>query len=594
VSDALATGQPPLLIDGLAVRYPGKKAPSLEGVALVVAAGERVGVAGRTGAGKSTLALAAAGFIPRVVRARLDGRIEIGGVGTAGAAAADALLGRVGIVFATPANQLSASKQTVREELAFGLENLGIPRAEMDPRIDDTLARLGIAHLADREPFTLSGGEQQRVAIASIVAMGTSVLVLDEPTAQLDPAGTTAVADLLEALARGGTAVLCAEHDPAVLGRMDRCLVLDHGREIALDRPGTALALAADLAGLSPPTLVRLARDASLDLGQAFDEAAVAEGLRSWAATGRPSGERAAGAVPVPFANTSSGPPAVAGEADAGWTPGRDRPPVRISVDGLAHRYPGGVEAVRGVSLAIEPGEAVAVLGQNGSGKTTLVKHLDGLLRPDAGRVLLDGAPTDDRSVAELARTVGFVFQNPDDQLFERSVEREVAFGPRNLGIAPGDIAALVTRSLASVGLASERTTNPYDLDLSRRKLVALAGILAMDPAVLVLDEPTTGQDADGVERIGAIIVAFRGAGRSVVAVTHDMEFAARHFTRIVVMRAGEVVADGPPAEVFVPANGALLASTGLTLPPAARIAARLRLDVAVLDAPGLLAALRR
>ena len=308
MSDALATGRPPLLIDGLAVRYPGKKVPSLEGVSLEVAAGERVGVAGRTGAGKSTLALAAAGFIPRVVRARLDGRIEIGGVATAGAAA-DALLGRVGIVFATPANQLSASKQTVREELAFGLENLGIPRGEMDPRIDDTLARLGIAHLADREPFALSGGEQQRVAIASIVAMGTSVLVLDEPTAQLDPAGTTAVADLLEALARGGTAVLCAEHDPAVLGRMDRCLVLDHGREIALDRPGTALARAADLAGLPMPTLVRLARDASLDLGHAFDEAAVAEGLRAWAATGGPSGRARQPARPR-SAEPSSGPAA--------------------------------------------------------------------------------------------------------------------------------------------------------------------------------------------------------------------------------------------------------------------------------------------
>ncbi len=594
MSDALAPGQPPLLIDGLAVRYPGKKVPSLEGISLDVAAGERVGVAGRTGAGKSTLALAAAGFIPRVVRARLDGRIEIGGVRTAGAAA-DALLGRVGIVFATPANQLSASKQTVREELAFGLENLGIPRAEMDPRIDDTLARLGIAHLADREPFALSGGEQQRVAIASIVAMGTSVLVLDEPTAQLDPAGTTAVADLLEALARGGTAVLCAEHDPAVLGRMDRCLVLDGGREIALDRPGTALALAADLAGLSPPTLVRLARDASLDLGHAFDEAAVAEGLRAWAAAGGSPGPRPEDSeIATPVADPPSRSPDVAGDPDPAWTPGGDRPPVRISVDGLVHRYPGGVEAVRGVSLAIEPGEAVAILGQNGSGKTTLVKHLDGLLRPDAGRVLLDGAPTEDRSVAELARTVGFVFQNPDDQLFERSVEREVAFGPRNLGIAPGDIAALVTRSLAAVGLASERTTNPYDLDLSRRKLVALAGILAMDPAVLVLDEPTTGQDADGVERIGAIIEAFRGAGRSIVAVTHDMEFAARQFTRIVVMRAGEVVADGAPEEVFVPANGALLASTGLTLPPATRIAARLGLEGGVLDAPGLLAALRR
>jgi len=267
---------------------------------------------------------------------------------------------------------------------------------------------------------------------------------------------------------------------------------------------------------------------------------------------------------------------------------------VRITIDRLVHRYPTGIEAVRGVSLIIEPGGAVAILGQNGSGKTTLAKHLNGLLRPAEGRVLFDDEPTDGRSVAQLARTVGFVFQNPDEQLFERSVEREVAFGPRNLGIATGEVAALVTSSLAAVGLADQRSTNPYDLDLSRRKLVALAGILAMDPAVLVLDEPTTGQDADGVERVGAIVDAFRESGRSVVAITHDMEFAATHFTRVVVMRAGEIVADGPPRDVFAPANRSLLASTGLTPPPAARVAYRMGLDDVPLDAATLLAALRR
>ena len=583
----------PLRTDGLAVRYPTKKAPSLEGVSLEVGRGERLGVAGRTGAGKSTLALATAGFIPRVVRARLDGRVMIDGVDAA-AAPADALLGRVGIVFATPANQLSASKLTVREELAFGLENLGVPRAEMDPRIDGTLDRLGIAHLADREPFALSGGEQQRVAIASIVAMGTTVLVLDEPTAQLDPAGTAAVADLLDELAKAGAAILCAEHDPSVLGRMDRCLVLDSGRMVALDVPGTALALAAEAASLTPPTLVRLAEAASLDLARAFDEPAVAAGLRAWADAGGVARELAHGATTATTAAAAAAgsiaAPPLPGPA---WTPARERAPVRVEVDGLVHRYPGGVEAVRGASLRVDPGEAVAILGQNGSGKTTLVKHLNGLLRPDEGRILLDDVPTDGRSVAELARTVGFVFQNPDDQLFERSVEREVAFGPRNLGIATADVANLVVGSLAAVGLLEERTTNPYDLDLSRRKLVALAGVLAMDPAVLVLDEPTTGQDVDGVERVSAIIEAFRGAGRSVVAITHDMEFAARHFSRIVVMRAGEVVADGPPGLVFAPGNATLLASTGLTPPPAARIAARLGLATVPLDAAALLATLR-
>jgi energy-coupling factor transport system ATP-binding protein len=274
------------------------------------------------------------------------------------------------------------------------------------------------------------------------------------------------------------------------------------------------------------------------------------------------------------------------------WTPGRDRPPVHVAVEDLVHRYPTGVEAVRGVSLTVAPGEAIAILGQNGSGKTTLVKHLNGLLRPAKGRVTLDGAATDDRSVAELAATVGFVFQDPDDQLFERSVAREVSFGPRNLGLPAGEVAELVERSLAAVGLEGDGPTNPYDLDLSRRKLVALAGILAMNPAVLVLDEPTTGQDADGIARVGAILRAFREAGRSLVAITHDMEFAATQFTRIVVMRSGTVVADGAPAEVLAAANADLLATTGLTPPPAARIAARLGLTARTFDAEGLLAAL--
>ena len=256
------------------------------------------------------------------------------------------------------------------------------------------------------------------------------------------------------------------------------------------------------------------------------------------------------------------------------------------------HRYPTGIEAVRGVSLAIEPGEAVAILGQNGSGKTTLVKHLNGLLRPAEGRVLLDGQATDGRSIADLAATVGFVFQNPDEQLFERSVEREVAFGPRNLGVPAAAIAERVTGSLAAVGLSAERATNPYDLDLSRRKLVALAGVLAMDPAILVLDEPTTGQDADGVARVGAVVEAMRAAGRTVVAITHDMEFAATRFGRVVIMRDGVVVADGPPERVFAPAGLDLLTSTGLTPPPAARVAARMGLDVVPLDAAGLLRAL--
>ena len=569
-----------LQVSDLTVRYPARRQPSLDEIDLTVSRGERVGVAGRTGAGKSTLALAASGFIPRVVRATVGGSVTIGGI-DARAAGAGQLLGKVGIVFSTPANQLSASKLTVREELAFGLENLGVPRVEMDPRIDGVLERLAIADLAEREPFSLSGGEQQRVAIASIIAMGTDVLVLDEPTAQLDPAGTTSVADLLDGLAGSGTTILCAEHAPTVLGRMDRCLVLDDGRAVALDRPGSALSTAWREVDLRPPTLVRLATLAGVAPGHEFDEAAIAAGLAAWRASG---GMLPDGWAPIAVED---------GVGPARWDPGATRSPVPVEVRGLVHRYPNGVEAVRGVSLSVEPGEAVVILGQNGSGKTTLAKHLNGLLRPAEGQVLLDGAPTDGLSVDQLAATVGFVFQNPDEQLFERSVEREVAFGPRNLRRSADEIVELVARSLDAVGLSDVRSTNPYDLDLSRRKLVALAGVLAMDPAVLVLDEPTTGQDAAGIERVGAVVRAFRDAGRSVIAITHDMEFAAANFTRVIVMRLGEVIADGPPSAIFAPDQRDLLASTGLTPPPAARIAAAMGLSSVPADANALVTALR-
>ena len=295
----------------------------------------------------------------------------------------------------------------------------------MDARIDAVLDRLGIVHLAGREPLALSGGEQQRVAIASIVTMGPRLLVLDQPTAQLDPAGTAEVASLLGELAAAGTAILCVEHDPEVLRTMDRVAVLDGGRLVGIDLPGVALGPAiAGRAGLAAPALVELAVLAGLDPSAAFDIDAVAAGLANAEAV-------AATAPPTP-----SPPPST-----SGWAPTADRAVPTIELDGLSFRYPNGPEAVRGVDLRIEPGESVAIVGQNGSGKTTLAKHLDGLLRPTGGTVRLDGRPTADVPVDRLAATVGFAFQDPGDQLFERTVEREVTFGPRNLGFDAGRIA---------------------------------------------------------------------------------------------------------------------------------------------------------
>jgi energy-coupling factor transporter ATP-binding protein EcfA2 len=558
-SGGAATGDTPeprgVALEAVEVRYPGRREPALADVSLAVGRGDVVGVAGRTGAGKSTLALLAAGFIPRVVRATVAGRAAVDGIPATGLDAG-ALAGRVGIVFSTPANQLSASKLTVREELAFGLENLGVSRDAMDSRIDAVLSELGIEHLAGREPFALSGGEQQRVAIASIVVMGTGALVLDEPTAQLDPAGTRQIAELLRATASEGRAVLCVEHDPTVLGRTDRCVVLDGGRMVGVAAPGEALGSGIlGTTGVPVPTLVRLAEWAGVDPGLAFDEDAVARRLRASSGRGKPA-------------------PRTAGST-LDWTPVLERTGLALEVRGITHRYPRGVEALRGVDLAIGPGEVVAIVGQNGSGKTTLAKHLDGLLRPDTGSVAVGGRDIAGLPVHETARSVGFVFQNPDDQLFNRSVEREVAFGPRNLGLVGASALELVERALELTGLVAVRATNPYDLGLSMRKLVALASVLAMEPQVLVLDEPTTGQDGPGVERVGAIVDAYRRDGRTVVAITHDMEFAARHFGRIVVMQGGRVVADGTPLDIFSPGRAHLLESTGLEPPVSARLGAR-------------------
>jgi energy-coupling factor transport system ATP-binding protein len=257
-----------------------------------------------------------------------------------------------------------------------------------------------------------------------------------------------------------------------------------------------------------------------------------------------------------------------------------------IRVEQLVHVYAqGDVRALDGVDLGIGTGERVALIGQNGSGKSTLVRHLNGLLRPTEGRVLLGGVPTAGRTVAELARSVGLVFQDPDRQIFASSVRAEVEFGPRNVGMGGDARREAVARALAAVGLAAEEDTNPYDLGQSRRKLLALASVLAMGTPILVLDEPTTGQDERGIGVVRRVINEVSSAGRTVIAITHDMRFVAEAFERVVVMRAGRVVLDGPPDAVFAPDAWPVLASTRLepTLP--ALLGERLGLGVTPSDA---------
>ena len=261
-----------------------------------------------------------------------------------------------------------------------------------------------------------------------------------------------------------------------------------------------------------------------------------------------------------------------------------------LQVEGLVHVYPDGTRAVDGVDLKIARGERVAIVGQNGSGKTTLVRHFNGLLRPTEGRVLVEGVDAAERRVAALAASVGLAFQDPDRQIFAGKVRAEVAFGPRNLRRTGADLEQAIDAALLATGLDGEAQTNPYDLGYSRRKLLALASVLAMATPIVVLDEPTTGQDARGIARIRAIVDGLAADGRTVVAISHDMRFVAESFERVIVMRDGRIALDGSPDDVFAEPAWPTLASTFLEPPLAARIGARLGLGPTPTDA-ALLAA---
>jgi energy-coupling factor transport system ATP-binding protein len=249
-----------------------------------------------------------------------------------------------------------------------------------------------------------------------------------------------------------------------------------------------------------------------------------------------------------------------------------------IELEAVSFAYPDGTRALTDVGLRIEPGEVVAIVGQNGSGKSTLARHLNGLLRPSSGRVLLDELDIRTIHVARLAARVGLAFQNPDRQLFAGRVSAEVEFGPRNLGIRGLELSDRVSAALSAVGLNGVADANPYDLGYSRRKLLALASVLAMRTPIVILDEPTTGQDARGVSRVRAVVAAAAAEGRTVIAISHDMRFVAECFRRVIVMRAGQVVLDGAPDLVFAEAAWPELRATYLEPPLSAMAGARLGL----------------
>ncbi len=265
---------------------------------------------------------------------------------------------------------------------------------------------------------------------------------------------------------------------------------------------------------------------------------------------------------------------------------------MRIEIKDLQFTYPNGVQALRGISLTLESGEQVAIVGQNGAGKTTFVKHLNGLLQPTSGYVRIGDWDTQEHSVAKMARRVGYVFQNPDEQLFSKNVGTEVAFGPKNLGYADEQVQALVKDALAMTELTEKTETNPYDLSPTWRKMVAIASIIAMDTDIVIFDEPTTGQDASNITRIAHVIKALRERGKTVITITHDIDFCAENFERVIAMSQGQVILDGQANEVL--GQTETLATTYVDPPQLTRLGQRLGFRETVRNQDEFLAALKK
>ncbi len=547
---------PPLQPDGEPVRV-------LAGVNLEVERGEFLSIMGPTGAGKTTLCLALNGIVPHSTGGRFGGDVVVAGLNTREHPVA-VMASRVGIVLQDAESQLF--NMTVEDELAFGPESLGVPRAEIGERVDWALAAVGMTAHRDRSPFHLSGGQKQRVAIAAMLAMLPRILVLDEPTSGLDPAGKGEVFGVINELKRNRqmTIVLVEQESEKIAEFSDRVTVLHEGR-IALAGPPAEIFSQVDRLheiGVAAPQVSELANLINKRRGTRHVFTTLKDARQALAPT--TVGARQVG-LTVSKQETYS---------PTYLAPTPDDPNPCIQVRDLWYRYDDETDALRGINLDVKDGDLVAIVGQNGSGKTTLVKHFSGLLKARQGAVRVYGRDTADLRVGQLARQVGYVFQNPDHQIFSPTVREEIAFGPKNLGLTPDKVDRRVTETLARFRLEAYAGAPPALLGYGLRRKVGVAAVYAMRPRVFVLDEPTAGLDWRGSQELMSLLTDMNAKGHTIILVTHDMRLVAGHAHRTVVLHEGRLIASGDTQSVFQRAEW--LASARIEPPQIAQLARQL------------------
>jgi energy-coupling factor transport system ATP-binding protein len=491
----------PLEIHDLSVRYLRRTEQSLRNVSVRVSPGEILLVAGASGSGKTTLMRAINGLIPRTYRAEVSGSITVFGKPVQNLSMAQ-LSQQVGTLLQDPERQIVASH--VLSEVAFGMENLGLPREEILDRIDEILAYLGISEMKERETFQLSGGEKQKVALAGVLAMRPRILLLDEPLASLDPASAQEALLQFRRLADDGISILLVEHrvEDALSIQPDHVLYLEDGAT-AYYGDTQGLMQVVDYSRIKLPAEVVLER-ARQDAPPQFKPLA------------RPRAE-----TPL------------------------------VQFENVSFRYRENFpDVLKNLDFNIYSGDIIAILGPNGAGKTTLVKHTLGLLKPTTGRVLLEGKDSRQHSVAEAAHTVGYVFQSPSQMLFAPTVKEELSFGPRNLGHPADAIERDVEWAINTVHLAHEVDTPPLALSFGQQKRISIASVLAMRSRILMMDEPTAGQDYWNYLSFMDAILEMPGFD-AILFITHDVDLAVIYANRILLVDQGRIAADGPPEEVM-------------------------------------------
>ncbi len=547
-------------------QYEDRTQPALMGIDLEVYKGEVLLIVGSSGCGKSSLVLAMNGVIPHLLKGKVTGSVSVLGQDVANLSPST-LARRVGVVFQDPEVQLFAA--SVEDEVAMSLESMAVPREEMRLHVYRAIAEAGLIGLETRSPAQLSGGQKQRVAIASVLARDVEILVFDEPTGNLDPAGSRGVMETLRRICDGSdrTVVLVEKDLAPVADLVDRVALLDEGRLRYIGPPRELFRQEALLeeCGVRVPESTRLAIALESRGAVHYPVLPIRPEEVAQPFTGRViavAGSQAPAAAPT-VATAES---AVCAEVAA------DIPCVVF--ERVTHRFRNGYKGLDDLSFTVRQGEYVAILGQNGAGKSTLVQHVIGIYRPSSGSVRVLGKEVSNLTVANLARTVGFIFQNPNHQIFNNTVRQEITFGPRNLGWSPERIESALQGMLAMCDLEGLEDRNPEELSIGEKQRIAVASILIMDSPVLILDEPTTGQDERSLRPVMEIVDNLHRAGKTILMITHDMDLAARYAQRVLMLERGRLVFDGLPSVAFT--DFELLARMHLEAPEAVQIAAQL------------------